>query len=223
MSARELLMGTSFRAVLGSGAGAQWTGWGQGASVSRFSSAGAGLSLSGETATGSMGMDFERGRLLTGFAMTHSLERGRRRTVRGPALRHGERGDDDAALCALRALGAGLGVGVGGHGLREASPSTSTADAPERYRADLAMSLAAVGLRGDLVTPAEAGGLALALEGGCVLGAHGIRGGLDAGGGQPRGRAGRREPAAGGARRLAHLRARGRRDADAVAGARGAP
>ena len=36
--------------------------------------------------------------------------------------------------------------------------------APERYGADLAMTLAAVGVRGDLVTPAEAGGFALALK-----------------------------------------------------------
>ena len=73
---RELLMGSSFRAVLGGGAGAQWTSWGQGASVSQFSSSGPSLSLSGETATGSLGMDYERGRLLTGFAMTHSLGEG---------------------------------------------------------------------------------------------------------------------------------------------------
>ena len=76
MSGRELLLGTSFRAVFGSGAGVQWTGWGQGASVSQFSSAGPGLSLSGEAATGSMGMDYERGPLLAGFAMTHSLGEG---------------------------------------------------------------------------------------------------------------------------------------------------
>ena len=34
----------------------------------------------------------------------------------------------------------------------------------QRYRTDLAMTLAAVGVRGDLVTPAEAGGFALALK-----------------------------------------------------------
>ena len=76
MSGRELLLGTSFRAVLGGGAGAQWTSWGQGASVSAFSSTGPSLSLSGETATGSLGMDWEHGRLLTGLAMTHSLGEG---------------------------------------------------------------------------------------------------------------------------------------------------
>ncbi|MDE0392230.1 MAG: hypothetical protein OXI57_09200 [Rhodospirillales bacterium] len=35
----------------------------------------------------------------------------------------------------------------------------------ERYGADLAMTLAAVGMKGDLLTPAEAGGFALALKG----------------------------------------------------------
>ena len=35
---------------------------------------------------------------------------------------------------------------------------------PERYGADLSMTLAATGVRGDLVTPAEAGGFALALK-----------------------------------------------------------
>ena len=70
---RELLLGTSFRAVLPAGAGSQFTSWGQGASVSRFSAAVPGLGLSGEAATGSLGFDYERGRLLTGFAMTHSV------------------------------------------------------------------------------------------------------------------------------------------------------
>ena len=36
--------------------------------------------------------------------------------------------------------------------------------AAERYGADLSMTLAAAGVRGELVTPAEAGGFALALK-----------------------------------------------------------
>ena len=51
--------------------------------MSQFASATPGLSLSGETATGSLGMDHERGRLLTGFAMTHSLGEG---TAHGAGL-----------------------------------------------------------------------------------------------------------------------------------------
>ena len=76
VTARELLMGTSFRAVLANGPGMQLTSWGQGASVSQFLAGAQGLGLTGESATGSMGFDYERGRLLAGFAMTHTLGEG---------------------------------------------------------------------------------------------------------------------------------------------------
>ena len=68
------------RAVLGGGAGSQLTSWGEGASVSHFSDAVPGLSLSGDSATGSMGMDYERGRLLTGFALALKADAFRVRT-----------------------------------------------------------------------------------------------------------------------------------------------
>ena len=162
MSARELLMGTSFRAVLGGGAGSQWTGWGQGASVSQFSSAGPNLSLSGETATGSMGMDFERGRLLTGFAMTHSAGRG---TAHGAGRSYVM---GSAVTTMLPYARFALSERVSAWGLAGTGSGSLTLDLDgglsERYRADLAMSLAAVGVRGELVTPAEAGGFALALK-----------------------------------------------------------
>ena len=162
MSGRELLMGTSFRAVLGNGAGPQWTGWGQGASVSAFSSAGPGLSLSGETATGSMGMDYEWGRLLTGFAMTHSLGEG---TAEGAGRSYVMGSTVTTMLPYLRVA---LSERVSAWGLAGTGTGRLTLDlaggAPERYGADLTMSLAAMGVRGDLVTPAEAGGFALALK-----------------------------------------------------------
>ena len=50
VTGRELLLGTSFRAVLPTGAGTQFTSWGQGASVSQFSADVPGLGLTGETA-----------------------------------------------------------------------------------------------------------------------------------------------------------------------------
>ena len=163
MSARELLMGTSFRTVLGSGAGAQWTGWGQGASVSAFSSAGPGLSLSGETATGSLGMDFERGRLLAGFAMTHSAGEG---TAHGAGRSYAMGSTVTTMLPYARYA---LSERVSAWGLAGTGSGRLTLDldggAAERYGTDLAMSLAAVGVRGDLVTPAQgASGLALALK-----------------------------------------------------------
>ena len=163
MSARELLMGTSFRAVLGSGAGAQWTGWGQGASVSAFSSAGPNLSLSGETATGSMGMDFERGGLLAGFAMTHSAGRG---TAQGAGRSYVM---GSAVTTMLPYARFALSESVSAWGLAGTGAGRLTLDLDggpsERYGADLAMTLAAMGVRGELVAPAQgASGFALALE-----------------------------------------------------------
>ena len=162
LTGRALLLGTSFRAVLGGGAGSQWTSWGQGASVSAFSSATPSLSLSGETATGSLGMDYEHGRLLTGFAMTHSLGEG---TAQGAGRSYLMGSSVTTALPYVRyALSERLSAwGLAGTGSGRLTLDLD-GEAPERYGADLSMTLAAVGARGDLVTPAEAGGFALALK-----------------------------------------------------------
>ena len=162
MSARELLMGTSFRAVLGQGAGAQWTSWGQGASVSQFSSATPGLSLSGEAATGSLGMDYERGSLLAGFALTHTLGEG---AAHGAGRRYAMGSSVTAALPYARfALSPRLSAwGLAGTG--SGALTLELDDAAHRHRADLSMTLAAAGVRGELLTPAQgASGFALALK-----------------------------------------------------------
>ncbi len=162
MNWRELLMGTSFRAVFGGGAGPQFTSWGRGASVSQFSSAGSGLSLSGETATGSLGMDYERGRLLTGFAMTHSIGEG---TAQG-AGRSYVMGSTVTTMLPYARLA--LSERVSAWGLVGTGSGQLSLDldggAAERYRADLTMTLTAMGVQGALLTPAEAGGFALALK-----------------------------------------------------------
>ncbi|MCY3672417.1 MAG: hypothetical protein OXH14_15270, partial [Alphaproteobacteria bacterium] len=156
------------------GRGMQLTSWGRGASVSRFSAGAPGLGLTGETATGVMGMDFERGRLLTGFAMMHSVgggaandgewryAMGSRVTTMLPyaRLRLSER---------VSAWGmAGTGSGRMTLALDSAAARNAANDmnggVSQRYRTDLSMTLAAAGVRGDLVTPAEAGGFALALK-----------------------------------------------------------
>ena len=162
MSGRELLLGTSFRAVLGQGTGSQWTGWGQGASVSQFSGEVPGLSLSGETATGSLGMDYERGGVLAGFAMTHTLGDG---TAHG-AGRTYEMGSSVTTMLPYARFA--LTERISAWGLAGSGAGRLTLDldggASERYGADLTMTLAAVGMRGDLLRPAEAGGFALALK-----------------------------------------------------------
>ena len=163
MSTRELLLGTSFRAVLGQGAGSQLTSWGQGASVSQFSGAVPGLSLSGESATGALGMDYERGALLTGFAMTHSLGEG---TAHGAGRTYAMGSSVTTMLPYARfALGERISAwGMAGTGAGGLTLDLDDA-AAQRYRTDLSMTLAAAGVRGDLLAPTQgAGGLALALK-----------------------------------------------------------
>ena len=162
MSTRELLLGTSFRAVLGSGAGSQLTSWGQGASVSQFSGAVPGLSLSGESATGALGMDYERGALLAGFAMTHSLGAG---TAHGAGRTYAMGSSVTTMLPYARfALGERISAwGMAGTGAGGLTLDLDDA-AAQRYRTDLSMTLAAAGVRGDLLAPTEAGGFALALK-----------------------------------------------------------
>ncbi len=162
VTARELLLGASFRAVLGQGAGSQWTSWGQGASVSRFSAAVPGLGLTGEAATGSMGMDYERGRLLMGFAMTHSVGEG---TASDAGWRYALGSTATMAMPYARlALSDRVSVwGLAGTGSGRLSLDLHGA-VPQSYRTDLSMTLAATGVRGDLLTPAEPGGFALALK-----------------------------------------------------------
>ena len=162
MSARELLHGTSFRAVLGDGAGMQLTGWGQGASVSRFSGTAPGLSLSGESATGAMGMDYERGPLLAGFAMTHSVGEG---TAHDEGWRYAMGSTVTTMLPYARFA---LSERVSAWGLAGTGTGRFTLDldggASQRFGTDLSMTMAAAGLRGELWSPAEPGGFALALK-----------------------------------------------------------
>ena len=162
VTGRELLLGSSFRAVLGQGVGSQWTSWGQGASVSQFSAAVPGLDLSGESATGSMGMDYERGRLLAGFAMTHSVGEG---TAEDEGWRYALGSTATMAMPYARlALTERLSAwGLAGTGSGRLSLDLD-GDVAQRYRTDLSMTLAAAGVRGDLLTPTEAGGFALALK-----------------------------------------------------------
>ena len=162
VTGRELLLGTSFRAVLESGAGSQWTSWGQGASVSQFSAAVPGLTLSGESATGSMGMDYERGRLLTGFALTHSIGDGAAHDARWSYAM------GSTATTMLPYARYALTERVSAWALAGTGTGRLTLDldgaVSQHYRTDLAMTMAATGVRGELWSPAEPGGFALALK-----------------------------------------------------------
>jgi len=78
VTGRDLLLGSSFHFTTGetSGLGGAMTGWGKVLSGGSGSSFGGGLSFTSETATGVLGMDWERDRLLVGVALSRSVEKG---------------------------------------------------------------------------------------------------------------------------------------------------
>ena len=122
--------------------------------MSRFSAGAQGLGLTGEAATGSMGFDYERGRLLTGFAMMHSVGEG---TARDGEWRYAMGSTVTTMLPYARLK---LTERVSAWGMAGTGTGRMTLDldggVAQRYRTDLSMTLAATGVRGDLVTPAEA-------------------------------------------------------------------
>ena len=149
------------------GAGAM-TGWGK--ALSGGSSSGStpgGLSFSSETATGVLGMDWERDNLLFGLAMSQSVETGR--AVSGSSEYDIEGSLFMAAPYARLRAGERLSVwALAGTG----EGRMSLAHGGARQSADIAMRLAAAGGRADLLRPdprrsagaGGGGGLALALK-----------------------------------------------------------
>ena len=68
---RKILSGSSFRYSLSEGSEPGWTMWGRGA-YTDFEGEEPGTELDGEVVTGTVGVDFERGRWLAGLAVSHS-------------------------------------------------------------------------------------------------------------------------------------------------------
>ena len=160
MGMRELLLGSSFHLTTGevSGLGAV-TGWGKALSGSSSASPGDGLTLTSETVTGVLGMDWERDNLLVGLALSETVEEGS--AVSGSS-EYDLKGSLSlvtpyARIRASERLSFWAMTGTG-----EGSLSLAYGDA--RHSADLAMQFVAAGGRADLLRPDESGGLALALK-----------------------------------------------------------
>ena len=174
MTARDLLLASAFHLSTGGGEGhgPRWTAWGR-ASLEHFENADGGLPVDGEMVTGVFGADVERGDWLTGVALTHGVGEGTMRP-RGMAMDY----DLDSTVTALHPYArlrlserlsawALAGYGEGGLTLtqrREASDGGTTTGRTS-WETDLAMTMGAAGARGEVLTPEEADGFALALEG----------------------------------------------------------
>ena len=158
MRLRKLLLGTSFRAVLGEGAGrSRW---------SRRSGRAWSATACRRATSARRNSNCAERLPLAGFALTHSLGAG---TAAGAGRSYALGSAVTTALPFARlrvterlaAWGlAGTGTGALTLDLDGAAP----ADAVTRHRAGLSMQLAAVGVQGDLLTPSAAGGFALAVK-----------------------------------------------------------
>ena len=181
MTARDALLGSSF-SLTGQkdGAGGSLAFWGR-ASQASFDGAergdGTDISLDGTVTTGMLGADYARGKWLVGLALTQSSSEGSYAAIGGDpcpdtdgdlcdgAVRAGD-GDVEASLTAAIPYAA-LKVserlklwGAAGHGTGEVTLKTME----ESYKADTTWTMAAAGVRGDLLqAPEEGSGPALAL------------------------------------------------------------
>ncbi len=184
MTGREALLGSSFSLTgAADGSGGSMAFWGR-AAQGRFDGGEGTFSLDGEVTTGMLGADYARGKWLVGLALAQSTGEGDYRDTGtaprpggqgcpegtgplcGDAVREGD-GSVEASLTAAipyAALQASERLklwGAAGYGTGEVTLKTAMGGS---YRADTAWSMAAAGLRGDLLeAPAEGSGPALAV------------------------------------------------------------
>ena len=184
MTGREALLGSSFSLTgAADGSGGSMAFWGR-AAQGRFDGGEGTFSLDGEVTTGMLGADYARGKWLVGFALAQSTGEGDYRDTGtaprpggqgcpqgtgplcGEAVREGD-GSVEASLMAAipyAALQASERLklwGAAGYGTGEVTLKTAMGGS---YRADTSWSMAAAGLRGDLLeAPAEGSGPALAV------------------------------------------------------------
>ena len=155
---RDLLVGSSFALTAGTGQGGFGALWGR-AAVSRFDGREGDLSLDGEVTSAMVGADWTRERVTAGLLVSHSWGEGGYRSPRS-------RGEVESTLTGVYPYGryrvserlslwGTLGYGSGELMLKpEAEP---------RIDADMDLTMAGAGLRGELLSPAEGGGAELAL------------------------------------------------------------
>ena len=176
LTGRDFVTGTSFTLTGGSAeAGGYAALWGRGA-ISSFDGREGDLTLDGEVTTGLMGADWAAERWTAGLAVGHA--RGTGGYSEGGGCTAGNN-DPGASGCAgeveatLTGLWPYAGVklterlsawAAAGYGAGELKlmPGGGT-DGP--FMADLTMAMGAAGMRGEVLTPLAAGGLALALKG----------------------------------------------------------
>ena len=181
LSARELLSGTAFRFASqeGSDGAGQWTMWGRGA-WSGFDARDEALSLDGDVTTGMVGTDYRRDGWLAGLVFSHSEGSGT--YALDGATQERTRGELDTSLTGLYPyLGIELSErltawGVAGYGRGTLTLRDEDAAALET---DIDFTMAAGGMRGEVLGGGERGGFGLVVESDVLIartGSEGIAG-----------------------------------------------
>ena len=170
LGGRNLLSTSSFHLTSGDGdrtgndQGARWTAWGRGVTT-QFSGWNTDLSLDGGVLTGLAGVDYTRGRILAGLAVSRSEGDGDAFAGRGQRLQS----LDSELSASLTSVYPYLRVdleerlftwGLFGYGRGEMGATAATGSA----RHDIGMTMGAVGARGSLLKPEDKNGLELALK-----------------------------------------------------------
>ena len=170
LGGRNLLSTSSFHLTSGDGdrtgndQGARWTAWGRGVTT-QFSGRNTDLSLDGGVLTGLAGVDYTRGRILAGLAVSRSEGDGDAFAGRGQRLQS----LDSELSASLTSVYPYLRVdleerlftwGLFGYGRGEMGATAATGSA----RHDIGMAMGAVGARGSLLKPEDKNGLELALK-----------------------------------------------------------
>ena len=166
MTGRELLLGSAFQLSAGGEAGGpSFAAWGR-VATGGFDAEEDGARMDGSVTSGFLGADVARARWLAGLAVGLSEGEG--------SYAHNETGaggDVETTMTALYPYGRlsltdRLDVwGLAGFGQGELEMTHAhEGGAEERYRTDIDMRMGAVGARGEVLTPAEPGGLALAVK-----------------------------------------------------------
>ena len=157
-SGRDLLSGSAFALIGETTSGGTAGFWGRGA-VTDFDGREGNLSLEGEVATGLLGADYGYGRWLLGMIASHSRGEGDYQGVSKGRISSTLTGLYPWARYAVSEHLAVWGAAGYGEGTLTLKPGSE-----DPMRTDLSLSMAAAGVRGELVARAQSGGLELALE-----------------------------------------------------------
>ncbi len=153
-SGRDLLAGSAFRYQGSAGANGTWSLWGGGA-FTQFDGREENVELDGEVLTGTVGIDFGRNRWLAGLVLSQSRGDG----VFSSSSSSGDLESSLTGLYPYLRYQASRRVsvwGLGGYG-------KGTLGLAEQQQTDMAMTMAAAGIRGELLSPTDGRGLSLAL------------------------------------------------------------